>query len=100
MGKMNAQEVLELIDTVRSGEYEDAGLEVKRAQRGLPQRLFETLSAFANQVGGGVILLGLDECQGFRLAGVEVVQIVISELTDLAGKMIPPLVLEITPIEI
>ena len=100
MGKMNAQEALELIETVRSGEYEGAGLEVKRAQRGLPQRLFETLSAFANQVGGGVILLGLDECHGFRLAGVEAVQIVISELTDLAGKMIPPLVLEITPVEI
>ena len=100
MGKMNAQEALELLEAVRSGEYEDAGLEVKRAQRGLPQRLFETLSAFANQAGGGVILLGVDESQGFRLAGVEAVQTVISELTDLAGKMIPPLALETTTVEI
>ena len=97
---MNAQEALELIEAVRSGEYEDAGLEVKRAQRGLPQRLFETLSAFANQAGGGVILLGIDESQGFRLAGVEAAQTVISELTDLAGKMVPPSALEITPVEI
>ena len=97
---MNTQEALELIEAVRRGEYEDAGLEVKRAQRGLPQRLFETLSAFANQAGGGVILLGLDESQGFRLAGVEAAQTVISELTDLAGKMVPPLALEITPVEI
>jgi len=97
---MNAQEALELIEAVRSGEYEDAGLEVKRAQRGLPQHLFETLSAFANRANGGVILLGIDESQAFRLAGVEAVQTVISELTDLAGKMVPPLALEITPIEI
>jgi ATP-dependent DNA helicase RecG len=97
---VNAQEALELIEVVRSGEYEDASLEVKRAQRGLPQRLFETLSALANQVGGGLILLGLDESQGFRLAGVEAAQTVISELTDLAGKMVPPLALEITPVEI
>ncbi len=66
MAKLNAQEALELLEAVRSGEYEDSGLEVKRAQRGLPQRLFETLSAFANQAGGGVILLGIDESQGFR----------------------------------
>jgi len=100
VGKMNAQEALELLEAVRRGEYEDAGLEVKRAQRGLPQRLFETLSAFANQVGGGVILLGVDENQGFRLAGVEVAQTVISELTDMAGKMVPPLALEITPVDL
>jgi ATP-dependent DNA helicase RecG len=100
VSNMNAQEAIELLEAVRRGEFEDAGLEVKRAQRGLPQRLFETLSAFANQAGGGVILLGVDESQGFRLAGVEAVQTVISELTDLAGKMIPPLALEITPAEI
>jgi len=97
---MNKNEAIELIEAVRSGEFEDAEVEVKRAQRGLPQRLFEPLSAFANQTGGGVILLGVDENQGFRIVGVEAVQIVISELTGLASKMVPPLALEITPIEI
>ena len=100
MPRMNNTEAIELTEAVRSGEFEDAALEVKRAQRGLPQRLFETLSAFANQAGGGVILLGIDETQGFRLSGVEAVQAVITELTDLAGKMVPPLALEITPVEI
>jgi ATP-dependent DNA helicase RecG len=47
-----------------------------------------------------VIFLGIDESQGFRLAGVEAAQTVSSELTDLAGKMVPPLALEITPVEI
>lgn len=100
MSRMNRSETVELIQAVCTGEFEDAGLEVKRAQRGLPQRLYEALSAFANQAGGGVILLGIDEGQGFCLTGVEAVQTVMTELTDLASKMVPPLTLEITTVEI
>ena len=97
---LEVQDAIDLVAAVVAGEFEDAGIEVKRAQRGLPQRLFETLSAFANQAGGGVVLLGIDESQGFRLTGVEAVQAVISELTDLSGKMIPPLAVDILPVEI
>jgi ATP-dependent DNA helicase RecG len=97
---MNKNETIDLIRAVCAGEFEDAGLEVKRSQRGLPQRLYEALSAFANQAGGGVILLGIDENQGFCLTGVEAVQTVMTELTDLAGKMVPPLTLEVTTVEI
>jgi len=98
--KMNKIDAVELIEAVRKDEFEDAEIEVKRAQRGLPQRLFEPLSAFANQPGGGIILLGIDESQEFRLTGVEAMQTVLSELTDLAAKMIPPLALEITSVDI
>ena len=62
---MNAQDALELIKTVQQGEFEDARLEVKRAQKGLPQHLYETISAFANQSEGGAIILGVDESQRF-----------------------------------
>jgi ATP-dependent DNA helicase RecG len=73
--------------------------QVKRAQKGLPQHLYETISSFANQSEGGVIVLGIDESEGFRLTGVENVQGVLTELTDLAGKMEPPLSLDIQVIE-
>lgn len=97
---MNSQDALELIQAIRQGEFEDARLEVKRAQKGLPQHLYETVSAFANQPEGGVVVLGIDESQRFALTGVENVQGVITELTDLASKMEPPLSLDIQVIDV
>ena len=44
--------------------------------------------------------MGVDESQQFALAGVENIQGAITELTDLAGKMEPPLSLDIQVIEI
>jgi len=60
---VNAQDAFELVQTIQMGEFEDAQLEVKRAQKGLPQHLYETISAFANHPDGGVIVLGVDESQ-------------------------------------
>jgi hypothetical protein len=51
---VNTQDALELIEAVRSGENKDAGLALKRVQRGLPQWRFEMLSPFANQAGLGL----------------------------------------------
>jgi ATP-dependent DNA helicase RecG len=97
---MNAQDALELIQAIQKGEFEDARLEVKRAQKGLPTHLYETISAFANQSEGGVIVLGIDEAHRFTLTGVENVQVVLTELTDLVSKMEPPLSLDIQVIDI
>jgi ATP-dependent DNA helicase RecG len=66
----------------------------------LPQHLYETVSAFANQPEGGVVVLGIDESQDFALTGVENVQGVLTELTDLASKMEPPLSLDIQVIDV
>jgi ATP-dependent DNA helicase RecG len=82
---MNALDSLELVRAIQMGEFEDAQLEVKRAQKGFPQHLYETISAFANHPEGGVIVLGVDESQQFALTGVENVQGVLTELTDLAS---------------
>jgi ATP-dependent DNA helicase RecG len=97
---MNAQDAFDLIRTLQQGEFEDARLEVKRAQKGLPQHLYETISAFANQSEGGAIVLGVDESQRFALTGVENIQVVLTELTDLAVKMDPPLALDIQVLEV
>jgi ATP-dependent DNA helicase RecG len=96
---MDHEEAIELVNAVRMGEFEDAYVEVKRAQRGLPQRLYRSFSAFANQTGGGAVVLGLDESRQFALTGVQDVQGVLTSLSDLAGKMQPPLALDTAVIE-
>ena len=67
---MNRRDALELIEAVQSMRFEGSEIEVKTALRGVPSRLYETLSAFANRPGGGVVILGLDESRGFAAVGV------------------------------
>ncbi|MDR0945915.1 MAG: putative DNA binding domain-containing protein [Bifidobacteriaceae bacterium] len=47
------------------------GIEAKRASGGMPRSLLETISAFANGVGG-LVILGLDEEDGFMAVPTEV----------------------------
>ena len=67
---MQREDLLELIDTVRKYQCEMQTVEVKAAHEGCPTKLFDTLSSFSNQDGGGVILFGLDEKQDFKIIGV------------------------------
>ena len=53
--------------------------------------MWESLSAFANQRGGGVIVLGLDESQGFATVGVADAGKVQADLASLCDQMDPPL---------
>ncbi len=88
---MNRCDALELIEAVQSMRFEGSEIEVKTAHRGLPSRLYETLSAFANRPGGGVVILGLDESRGFAAVGVGDPQQRLAVLGDQASRMEPPL---------
>ncbi|MDQ3656662.1 MAG: ATP-binding protein [Chloroflexota bacterium] len=61
-------DIAELIET---GQFEEGvELEAKRAGGGIPRNAWETISAFANTLGG-VLILGLDEtADGWRVEGV------------------------------
>ncbi len=67
---MTREELSQLIADVQQLQSELDEVEVKTAQGGTPQRLYEGLSAFANQPGGGVFLFGLDERKQFDAVGV------------------------------
>lgn len=59
----------DLIASLREAADDSASVEAKRASGGWPE-IQETLSAFANTPGGGIILFGLDEATGFAATGV------------------------------
>jgi ATP-dependent DNA helicase RecG len=87
---MTREELLELIAAVQRFQGELNDVEVKAAQQGTPQRLYESVSAFANRVGGGVILLGLDENLAFQVVGVRDAQRVMEETSHLASESMDP----------
>lgn len=97
---MNQQEALTWVETVQSGRSEGSEVEVKAAHRGLPKRLYETLSAFANRTGGGVVILGLDERRDFAVVGVGDPQQRQAVLGDQASRMKPLLRLDPVVIQV
>lgn len=88
---MTDAELVELIAILRRRGTDFEYVEAKRAEHALPKRLWETLSAFGNQSGGGVLVLGVDEKTGFTSVGVQNVVKVQADLASLCDEMEPPL---------
>ena len=94
---MTRKELLELIAEVTQHQCELDDVEVKSAQKGTPQRLYEAISAFANRTGGGVLLFGLNEDRNFDLCGVGDAHKIQEDISNLANsEMEPPLRPEFT----
>jgi ATP-dependent DNA helicase RecG len=62
-------ELAEIVGNLRLLGTDIADVEVKNSRGGLPKSLRETLSAFSN-TRGGILILGLDEGQGFSPSGL------------------------------
>jgi ATP-dependent DNA helicase RecG len=88
---MTDEELVEIIELLRRRGTDVDYVEAKSAKNALPKRLWETLSSFANQRGGGIIVLGLDEQNEFAATGVEDVAKVQADLASLCDQMEPPL---------
>lgn len=88
---MTSDELPELLEQLQRQGTELTSVEAKRAREGVPRRIWETLSAFANTPGGGVLVLGVDEEKGFAPAGVTNPAKVQADLGSVAAQMEPPL---------
>ena len=65
---MLQSELIELVKFVQKTRSESNSLEIKSAREGCP-KIYDTLSSFSNQSGGGTIVFGIDETD-FSVCGV------------------------------
>ena len=87
---MLEQELIELIKTISEKKCEGQHLEIKKAAKGTPEHLYDTLSSFSNQRGGGIIVFGIDEKNDFAISGIYNPQDLIKRVTEQCEQMEPP----------
>lgn len=87
---MLPSELLEITKDVCRQQAETQTLELKSAHVDCPKRLYDTLSSFSNQDGGGILLFGIDEDAGYQVVGVYDPQDLQKKVTEQCNQMEPP----------
>ncbi|MEA3399604.1 MAG: ATP-binding protein [Armatimonadota bacterium] len=88
---MDSETLLDLLEEVRSHGSELQDVELKKAKDGMPtESVLESLSAFANRRGGGVLIFGIDEVAGYVATGVYDAGSLQEELSGLANDQMEP----------
>jgi len=96
---MRDEEFIQLIQTIDRTKTESTTLEIKRAEFGAPEKMYDTLSAFAN-TQGGVIVFGIDELDNFSHVGVYDVKDLERKVSEECLQMQPAIHAVFTPLEI
>ena len=86
---MLAEELKQLIEDCVNLRCELNAVELKKAETGAPKRLYDTLSSFSNQTGGGTLIFGIDQDNGFNICGVYDPQDLQIKVTEQANQMEP-----------
>ncbi len=79
----------QLIEKIQRRGCEEQTMEVKAAHHGCPEKLYDTLSAFANQDDGGILVFGLDETKNFEKVGVYDAQELQKKVMEYGEQMTP-----------
>lgn len=67
---MTEEELIGKLEVIQKMKSETSTLELKSAEKGCPQHLYDSLSSFSNQDEGGIIIFGIDEKQDYKEVGV------------------------------
>lgn len=86
---MLSSELIDLVTDVIEKGCEMQDIELKAAHKGCPHKLYDTISAFANQQNGGVIIFGIDQSSGFTICGVYDPQDLQVKVMEQANQMSP-----------
>ena len=68
--EMTEEELIGKLEMIQRMKSESNILELKSAEKGCPQHLYDSLSSFSNQDEGGIIIFGIDEKQDYKEVGV------------------------------
>lgn len=82
-------ELITLADKVIDRRCEMQNIELKAAAKGCPVRLYDTLSSFANQQNGGIIIFGIDQSDDYAICGVYDPHDLQAKVTEQAAQMSP-----------
>lgn len=88
--KMLPENLIELVNEIINQKTEKQNIELKAAEKGCPNRLYDTLSSFSNQDNGGILIFGIDETQDFKIVGVYDLQDLQKKVTAQCLQMEPP----------
>ncbi|MGD9569100.1 MAG: ATP-binding protein [Sedimentibacter sp.] len=86
---MLEEELIQLVKNITSDRCEKQNIELKKAAGGTPTKLYDTLSSFSNQIGGGIIIFGIDEEDDYNVVGVYDVQDLQKKVTEQSLQMEP-----------
>jgi ATP-dependent DNA helicase RecG len=86
---MLPEQLVNLVHDVIQKKSELQHVELKRALKGTPEKLYDTLSSFSNQLGGGTIIFGISEKDDYEITGVYDAQDVQVQVTNQALQMQP-----------
>ena len=67
---MTEEELIGKLEMIQRMKSESNILELKSAEKGCPQHLYDSLSSFSNQDEGGIIIFGINEKQDYKEVGV------------------------------
>lgn len=81
-------EILDIIKAMQTAKSEINNIEAKAAKEGCPKKLYDTISAFSNK-SGGVIIMGVDEENGFEICGVYDAADLQKRVVEQCSQMIP-----------
>ena len=87
---MERRNLIELVESIQRRQCEEQTVEVKAATHDSP-KVYDTLSSFANQSDGGVIVFGLDEDNAFAAVGVYDAQALQKVVAEQAKEIEPAL---------
>lgn len=87
---MDEQEIKEKIKKAIKFEAESDTLEFKKSKNNLP-KIYDTISSFSN-TRGGLIVLGIDEKDNFKIIGVENINEIQNKISEICTQKMYPLI--------